>query len=156
MRIAFACTGLMLVLVACRDDAPPPAVAECRVPPVTIDSATHSELVQARDAVWQAYFAGDSARLVALLPEPMVGMNQTRAEIIAEAQAGARDGRRLVDLGFTCDEFFLSGNVAVVYSSYRAEVEHEGSRSTQTGRAIELFERRDGRWVNPSWHLDEG
>jgi hypothetical protein len=148
---------LVVALAACRDEGEVAAAApECRATPTSIDSTARAELIAARDAVWRAYYAADSAGLVRILPEPMIGMHTTRAEIIAEAQEGARGGRRLVGLDFTCDEFFLSGDVAVVYSNYRTEVEEDGKRSVKTGRAIELFERRDGRWLNPSWHLDEG
>jgi hypothetical protein len=148
----------MLVLpavAACSRPTPPEATPPCAVSPVPVDSSARAQLVEARDAVWRAWFAGDSAGLVRLLPEPMVGMGQSRAEIIAEAQGFARGGGRLVKLDFTCDEFFLSGDVAVVYSNYRTETSEGGKPSVKTGRAIEVFERRDGKWVNPSWHLDE-
>jgi hypothetical protein len=120
-----------------------------------VDSAVRAQLVEAREAVWRSWYAGDSARLVELLPEPMVGMGRTRADIIAEAQGSARSGTRLVDITFTCDEFFVSGDVAVVYSNYRVQRNAAGKPEVETGRAIELFERRNGKWVNPSWHLDE-
>ena len=74
-------------------------------------------------------------------------MGQTRAEIIAEAQGSARSGNRLVGIAFTCDEFFVSGDVAVVYSNYRVERNTAGKPEVDEGRAIEVFERRNGRWV---------
>jgi hypothetical protein len=54
------------------------------------------------------------------------------------------------------DEFYISGDVAVVLSNYRVDHEHTRARDVDTGRAIEVFERRDGRWINPYWHLDPG
>ncbi len=43
---------------------------ECpAVDPPSLDSATLQELIVAREAVWRAYFEGDSARLVELLPD---------------------------------------------------------------------------------------
>jgi hypothetical protein len=29
-----------------------------------------------------------------------------------------------------------------------------GKRSISSGRATEIFVRRDGRWTNPGWHTD--
>jgi ketosteroid isomerase-like protein len=147
--------ALLLILGAagCLARTEPPSA--CVVPPSPIDAATRAELVQARDAVWRAYYAGDTARLLRILPKRMVGMDQDRAAIIRDAQAFAAAGGRLVKLEFKCDEFFVSGDVAVVYSQYTTETEKSGKRTAHSGRAIEVFERRDGRWVNPSWHLDD-
>ena len=133
---------------ACRMPAPSPASGP------TADRATQAELVKAREAVWRAYFGGDEASLVRLLPEHMVGMGRDRAAIIVDAQAFAREGGRLVSITFTNDEFFVSADVAVVYSHYDARLDTRGTASGMVGRAIELFIRRDGRWQNPSWHLD--
>jgi hypothetical protein len=120
-----------------------------------VDSTVRAQLIVARDSVWRAYFAGDSAALARLLPERMVGMGQDRAEIIANAQEFARSGGRLEKIEFSCDEFFVSGDVAVLFSNYRTDVREGDRLSVTTGRAIELFERRGGSWINPSWHLDE-
>lgn len=117
------------------------------------DSATRAELISARDAVWRAYYQGDTTTLGRLLPEPMFGMGQSRANIIASAAAFGQ-GRTLHGITFMCDEFYVSGDVAVVLSNYRVDHEHGGTRAVDAGRAIEVFERRDGRWINPYWHLD--
>jgi hypothetical protein len=126
-------TPILLAALACDRAEPPPATPECRgesVPSesVPIDSATRAELIVAREAVWRAYFAGDSAALTRLLPERMVGMGEHRADIIVNAQAFARGGGRLEKIEFTCDEFFVSGNVAVVFSSYRADLRQRRAR----------------------------
>ena len=156
MRNTLISTIAVAVALAACDRSAPPAEMPCVAPSSSpIDSSTRAQVVEAREAVWRAYYAGDSARLAELLPERMVGMGQDRAGIIADAQESARSGTRLLDIGFTCDEFFLSGDVAVVYSNYVTSMERGGKRSEEAGRAIELFERRDGKWINPSWHLDQ-
>ena len=147
--------ALVLALGAAGCRARVEAPAACAPPPSPIDAATRAELVQSREAIWRAYYAGDKAQLLRILPERMVGMDGDRAGIIRDAQAFAGAGGRLVKLEFTCDEFFVSGDAAVVYSQYTTETEKSGKRTSHTGRAIEVFERRDGRWLNPSWHLDE-
>src|SRR5687768_6104347 len=115
-------TSVLLAATACDRGKPPAAQRPCRVASVPFDSTVRAQLIVARDAVWRAYFAGDSAALVRLLPEPMIGMGETRAEIIANSRAFARGGGRLEKLEFTCDEFFVSGDVAVLFSNYRTDV----------------------------------
>ncbi len=112
------------------------------------------ELIVARAAVWRAYFEGDSAKLVELLPDTMVGMGKHRAEIIWDAQAFVADSGKLVGISFSDDEFYMRGDVAVVFSRYRVDLTRRGTSAPMSGRAIELFEKRNGRWLNPSWHLD--
>jgi hypothetical protein len=113
------------------------------------------ELIAAREAVWRAYFEGDSARLVELLPEKMFAMHD-RAQIIADSRGFAASGGRFVGITFTDDRFFVRGDVAQVQSRYRVALTNAGKPDTMSGFAIELFEKRDGRWINPSWHLDDG
>ncbi len=155
MKATVACLTLILIGTLACDRTNPPTAPVCQAGSVSVDSTVRAQLIVARDSVWRAYFAGDSAALVRLLPETMVGMGQDRAEIIANAQGFARGGGRLEKIEFSCDEFFVSGDVAVVFSNYRTDVREGDRLSVTTGRAIELFERRNGSWINPSWHLDE-
>jgi ketosteroid isomerase-like protein len=123
------------------------------------DARTRAELVAAREAIWRAWFAFDSAALERLLPEralalePGGGEWPGRAEIIRSSAAFARGGGRLVSLAFPRTEFHVFGDVAVLYSRFTLETESGGRRSTQRGQATELFVRRGGVWQNPSWHL---
>ena len=116
-------------------------------------AAERAALLEARDAVWRAWFAGDSARLVELLPERMVGMGEDRAKIIADAQAFQRGGSVLTGISFSEDEIVMRDGIAVTYARYRVLLENAGKRDSMVGFAIELFVKEDGRWVNPSWHL---
>ena len=121
--------------------------------PSASDSTT---LLAAREAVWRAYFAGDSARLVELLPERMVGMPQDRAEIIVDAQQFRAGGGVLREIAFSDDEIVMRDGIAVTYARYRVLLENAGKRDSMVGFAIELFVKEGGRWINPSWHLHEG
>ena len=124
--------------------------------PSTLPSPSErTELVAARDAVWKAWFAGDSARLVELLPERMVGMGQDRAAIIADAVAFRQAGGRLDSIAFADDEIVVRDGMAVVYARYRVHTTMREQRDSMVGTAIELFVRQDGRWINPSWHLHQ-
>ena len=72
----------------------------------------------------------------------------------AEFVAG---GGKLLRLEFPRTEIQMYGDVAVLYSLFEMEMEVGGGRRiAQSGRATEIFVRRDGRWVNPGWHLDSG
>jgi len=122
-------------------------------PTLDASPAERADLFAARDAVWKAWFAGDSARLAELLPERMVGMGQDRAAIIAEAIAFRQAGGRLDSLAFTDDELVVRDGMAVVYSRYRAHTTVAGRRDSMVGAATELFVKDGARWINPSWHL---
>jgi hypothetical protein len=120
-----------------------------------IDPRIRDELVTAREAVWRAYFQGDSAALVRLLPERMTAMGRDRAGIIRDAQGYAQGGGKYVGIEFSDESFFVNGNTAVLWSHYVAHlVDKAGKRNDVKGRAIELFVNENGRWINPHWHLD--
>ena len=120
-----------------------------------IDPRVHSELVTAREAVWRAYFQGDSAALVRLLPEKMIAMGRDRAEIIQDARGFARGGGKYVGMDFSDESFFVNGATAVLWSHYVAHlIDKSGKPNDIKGRAIELFVRENGHWINPHWHLD--
>jgi len=123
--------------------------------PAEPSGSERAALLEAREAVWRAYFAGDSARLVELLPERMVGMGEDRAAIIASAQAFRRGGGVLTGIEFSDDEIVMRDGMAVTYAKYRVLLENAGKRDSMAGSAIELFVKEGGRWINPSWHLHE-
>ena len=50
----------------------------------------------------------------------------------------------------------IYGDVAILYSTYVAELEQKGRKSVQRGRATEVFVWRNGVWQNAGWHLDAG
>ncbi|MEP6495603.1 MAG: nuclear transport factor 2 family protein [bacterium] len=119
------------------------------------DPATRAALITAREAVWRAYFQGDSVALVQLLPEKMTAMGRDRGQIIREAQGFVKGGGRFVRMEFTNDEFFVNGNTAILWSHYVAHTTNAGRPNDMSGRAIELFVKENDRWINPHWHLDE-
>jgi hypothetical protein len=128
-------------------------VAACGRPSPPAPEVLQAEIEAARDRVWRAWFGGDSAGLVAALPERMVAMDETVAEIIANSRAFHAAGNRLVELSFSDSEFVLSDTIAVVISTYRAETVRNDTAGVMTGRATELFVREGGVWKNPHWHL---
>jgi ketosteroid isomerase-like protein len=119
-------------------------------------------LLDARVAVWRAYFAGDRATLEKLIPEETIAIEvgdnnwSTRQTILDGAERFAKGGGKLVKLEFPRTEIQVYGNTAVVYSNYSYELDTGGQRINQSGRVTEVFVLRKGQWVNPGWHMDSG
>src|SRR5437762_8275864 len=119
-------------------------------------------LLDAREAVWRAYFAGDRATLEKLIPEETIAIEagdnnwSNRQTILNGAAQFAKSGGKLVKLDFPKTEIQVYGTTAVVYSNYSYELEAGGQRINQSGRVTEVFVLRKGQWVNPGWHMDSG
>jgi hypothetical protein len=128
----------------------------------TVDPSTRTTLLRTREAVWRAWFAGDSARFAKLVPRRLLAIDAAdtawhdwKAEW-AMSRAFATAGGRVVALTFPRTEIQRFGDVAILFSVYTVETESGGKRESISGRATEVFVRRDGTWINPSWHLDSG
>ena len=120
-------------------------------------------LLDAREAVWRAYFAGDRATLEKLIPDETIAIDpggdpnwSGRQRILDSSTEFAKSGGKLVKLEFPKTEIQMYGMTAVVYSIYSYELEVGGKRNTNTGRVTEVFVLRNGQWVNPGWHMDSG
>ena len=119
-------------------------------------------LLDAREAVWRAYFAGDRATLEKLIPEETVAIEASdnnwsnRQTILNGADEFAKGGGKLIKLDFPKTEIQVYGSTAVLYSNYAYELEAGGQHVNQQGRVTEVFVLRKGQWVNPGWHMDSG
>lgn len=155
----------MCVLAACAAMTPRGLVSQQAVVPNAavsrssdaIDAATRTAVLAARDAIWRAWFANDTAALRRLLPRSTTagGGNgwESRDEIVAGSRSSAASGRRLVGIRFDDTRMHANADVVVVFSNYTMELEQGGKRNTITGKASEVFVRADGVWVNPFWYL---
>jgi ketosteroid isomerase-like protein len=119
-------------------------------------------LLDAREAVWRAYFAGDRPALEKLIPEETIAIEagdnpwSNRQSILEGAEQFAKSGGKLLKLEFSKTEIQMYGFTAVVYSNYAYELETGGQRMNRSGRVTEVFVLRKGQWVNPGWHMDSG
>ena len=118
-------------------------------------------LLEAREGVWRAYFAGDRAALEKLLQEELLTVEAggewgNRHTVLESSARFAAGGGKLIRLEFPKTEIQAYGSAAIVYSTYFYEIEQGGKPFTNSGRATEVFVYRNGAWVNPSWHLDSG
>jgi ketosteroid isomerase-like protein len=138
----------------------PDSIAEQMHAPRTHSESAKKRLLDAREAVWRAYFAGDRAVLEMLLPEDLVTIEPgngdwgSRKSALEGSASFAASGAKLVRLEFPKTEIQVYGSTAIVYSNYVYEIEQGGKRLTNSGRATEVFINRNGTWVNPGWHMD--
>lgn len=113
-----------------------------------------------RKDVWVHWFTGDTAGLRRVLPPELIAISpdgtpwQRLEETIKGSIRFKAAGNRLISVDFTGTTVHRFNAVVVMFSQYAVETERAGTRSTQRGRATEVFVRKDGRWVHTSWHLD--
>lgn len=125
-----------------------------------LPAAERAELLGVRAAVWRAWFSGDEATLLDLLPPDFIAIDPSgpiapgRAGQVEGLRAFRDSGGKLVSLDFPATEIQLLGDVAVLYTTYVVELTAPDGPQRMAGRATEVFQRRDGRWVHPGWHLD--
>ncbi len=50
----------------------------------------------------------------------------------------------------------MFGDTAILYYTYVFETGGNGKSVVDAGRGTEVFVRRDGKWVDVGWHLDNG
>jgi ketosteroid isomerase-like protein len=140
----------------------PDAQATALASPRQLQDPVKRNLLDAREAVWRAYFANDRLKLEELLPSDLIAINggtekwSHRDEVFAGAKSFAESGGKLVRLEFKDTEIQVYGYTAIVYSQYLYEIENGGRQSTQSGRATETFVFRQSKWLNTGWHLDSG
>jgi len=137
-------------------------VEEQLASPRSLGDQMKKRLLDAREAVWRAYFSGDRATLEKLIPDETIAIDpgdgpwSNRQAILSGSAEFAKSGSKLVKLEFPKTEIQVYGATAVIYSSYAYETENAGKRSTHAGRVTEIFVLRKGQWVNPGWHMDSG
>ena len=143
-------------------DLHPDSSEERMAAPRQFGDPMKKRLLDAREAVWRAYFAGDRATLEKLIPEETIAINahddnwSGRAKVLEGSAEFAKNGGKLIKLEFPKTQIQMYGMTAVVYSTYSYELEVGGQRSTSSGRVTEVFVLRNGQWVNPGWHMDSG
>lgn len=117
------------------------------------------ELFAAREAVWRAWFAGDSRQLTALLPPELITVEPGSAGFgtlqanIERSRGFAAGGGRLMRLAFPTTELQAYGATAILYTTYEMDLLVDGKTRTERGAATEVFVRQNGRWINTGWQL---
>jgi hypothetical protein len=128
----------------------------------SIDPKMRAELVAARERIWRGWFANDQKVLEEMLPPEFVGIGfgggpfDNRESALKGAAEFAAGGGKLQRLEFSDDRVQVFGDVVTLFSNYSIEFVVGGEKTAQSGRATEVFLRRNRRWTNPAWHLDSG
>jgi len=129
--------------------------------PRATPQADDAELLQAREQVWRAWFAGDIKTLEQLVPPDTIVMSggeqqwKHQAEVLRTSAEFHAKGGKLLRLKFPRTEVQHYGDVAIVWSSSTLELEVGGKKSGGSSRVTEIFVKRNGKWTNPGWHTDE-
>jgi ketosteroid isomerase-like protein len=129
-------------------------------PGIAFGQADRGEILKVRESVWRAWFANDSKALERLVPADTIVIScgeakwKNQADILRTAAEFQADGGKLLRLEFPRTEIQRFGDVAIIWTSYVVETEENGKRVVDSGRATEIFVRRNGEWVNPGWHTD--
>lgn len=125
----------------------------------TISDEDRAAVLKAREAVWRAWFAGDTTTLSSLVPpelvtiEPGSGKFGTRASNLEGSRGFAASGGKLARLVFPRTEFQVYGNTVILYTTYEMDLVSGGKTQTERGAATEIFVRQGDRWINTGWQL---
>jgi hypothetical protein len=121
------------------------------------------ELLEAREAAWRSFFEDDPAAAIERILGPEVIAIQengerweNRGRLVAMAKAMKAQSVRLTHLEFPRTEIQLFGDTAILYYTYVFTTGNEKMSGTEAGRGTEVFVRRNGRWIDVGWHLDNG
>lgn len=126
-------------------------------------SELERQVFAARDTVWRAWFANDTALLARFLPPAIAtltggadGLWQDRAAELEASRKSAREGRRLLGLRFENSEISATGLSVLVRSDFMTVTASGQQVDTTRGRATELFVKVGMTWTNPYWQIEPG
>lgn len=123
-----------------------------------MDPNEKKELLTAREAVWRAWFAGDTKQLTALLPPELITIERSGTfgkldSNLKGAREFAAGGGKLTRLAFPTTEIQAYGATVILYTTYEADLLVDDKTNTIRGAATEVFVRRNGKWMNTGWQL---
>jgi len=124
-----------------------------------LDDTEKKELLTAREAVWRAWFAGDTRQLTTLVPPELVTIEPGSTTFgnlttnLEKSRGFAAGGGRLTRLAFPTTEFQAYDATVILYTTYEMDLLVDGKTHTERGAATEVFVRQNGRWINTGWQL---
>ena len=131
--------------------------------PRVLDARLRQELLDAREAVWRAFFQKDTARLEGLLGPELIAVQEAqenwerRSSMITIAKSLNKAGVELLRLEFPHTEIQLFGDTAILYYTYIFSTGVNGKPDgVDAGRGTEVFVLRNRKWLDVGWHLDNG
>ena len=123
-----------------------------------LGDAEKQDVLAVREAVWRAWFAGDTQQLTSLLPPELITLEPSGAfGTLKSNLEGSRDfaagGGKLTRLTFPATQFQAYGATVILYTTYEMDLRSEGRTRTERGAATEVFVRQNGKWVHTGWQL---
>src|SRR5262245_23811937 len=120
------------------------------------------ELLDARETAWRSFFQKDLSVVEKILGPELIAIQENserwdnRTGLVALAKSMSERGVQLLRLEFPRTEIQLFGDTAILYYTYIFETGLKGKSAVDAGRGTEIIVRRDGRWIDVGWHLDNG
>lgn len=164
LTVAFLVLGMVLTVCP---RASSNAEEESRPEKSAVQSSALTEdvrkqLLDARQTAWQSFFQKDLAIVEKILGPELIAIQENsehwdnRTRLIALAKTMNERGVQLLRLEFPRTEIQLFGDTAILYYTYIFETGLNGKSAIDAGRGTEVFVRRDGKWIDVGWHLDNG
>ena len=150
---------LVLLLALCCSLVPKQAIEQA---PTPVSSTERKELLDFRRLVWDSYFNNDQKKLNELIGPDFLTINpgeshwQNQLEFLRGASQFAAHHGKLVHLDFPRTEVQKFGDVAILYSLVQITMESDGKQESLHCRSTEIFQKRNGHWVNIGAHVDSG
>jgi len=143
-------------------DLHPETQEAIRQQPRKMFPAEEQGLLRAREAVWRAVLSNDRPVLDKTIPEELTVVGSlaepaflAKPQILEMAGKFSESGTKVVHLEYPETKIQRYGDVAVLYTTYRYELENaRNERYSESGRGTEMFVLRNGTWVNFGWHLE--
>jgi Domain of unknown function (DUF4440) len=147
------------VQVASNTSLHPDEIDRVMAQPRRLADEERKALLDAREAVWRAWFGGDTKALSTMLPAELISVERatgdfgTLASNLEGSRGFAASGGKLTRLVFPRTEIQSYGATAIIYTTYELDLLSDGKTTTQRGAATEVFVQRDGKWMNTGWQL---
>jgi Domain of unknown function (DUF4440) len=119
-------------------------------------------LIKSRREVWEAWFAGDVEKLKKILPADVITGDSSNPnwimldDILKESQTFGETGQKLISLVFTKNKVQVQGESVILYVHFEGRLGDKEKTTPISGRAVEIFVKRENKWHNSGWFLMHG
>jgi ketosteroid isomerase-like protein len=138
----------------------PDTVADQASNPSPMPPPIRQQILDARGAVWRAWFANDQQSLFKLVTDETIAFQngekwQNKADFMASAKQFAESGAKLLRLDFPRTEIKMYGNTITLYTAYVFEIDVAGKRITKEGMGTESFILRNNEILSTGRFLTD-
>lgn len=129
----------------------------------SVEPKVRQELFDARERAWRSFFQNDPIAVEQILGPELIAIQESqerwedRDRLLAMAKEMTKQRIELRRLEFPKTEIQVFGKTAILYYTYILETGPAGRPSAvNTGRGTEIFVKRQGKWIDVGWHIDNG